>query len=96
MKKNPSTSDSLHLGLANFFFSPEAFSCLSVWSSSPCSLFPKTDPATYGILSEIIQEIFPVGGLCLGIFFFIYFVLCLASVAGAFPILDGKDIKQYS
>lgn len=27
---------------------------------------------------------------------FIYFLLCLASVTGAFPILDGKDIKQYS
>lgn len=59
-------------------FFPEAFSCLSVWSSSPCSFFPKTDPATYGILSEIIQEIFPVGGLCLGIFNFFLFILSCA------------------
>lgn len=54
-----------------FFFFSEAFSCLSVRSSSLYSPRPKTDPATYGILSEIIQEIFPVGGLYLGIFLFI-------------------------
>lgn len=75
MKKNPSTSDSSHLGLAHFFF-PEAFSCLSVWGSSPGSPFPKTNPATYGILSEITQEIFPLGGLCLGIFFIIIYLFC--------------------
>lgn len=71
-KKNPSSSNSLHLGLALcFVFFSEAFSCLSVRSSSLYSPRPKADPTTYGILSEIIQEIFPVGGLYLGIFLFI-------------------------
>lgn len=76
MKKMPAPVTACIWVWLHFF--PEAFSCLSVWSSSPCSFFPKTDPATYGILSEIIQEIFPVGGLCLGIFNFFLFILSCA------------------
>lgn len=59
-----------------------------------CSPFPITDPAIYGILNDIIQKIFPVGGLSLGIFF--PYAYASASATGGFPILDVKDITVYS
>lgn len=97
MKKVPAPLTAhIWVWLISFFLKPFLVFQYGAQAQVPLSQKP-IQPLT-GFSVRSLRKYFHLEVFAWGFFLllFIYFFLCLASVTGAFPILDGKDIKQYS